>query len=139
MHCDISVLFTAKNKTPSINQHDYLWYGHHTSRYLKIEHTALNTPGTKFSRFRRIPCINILPCLSNMNLLIQFVAFLANKLQRNRRGNQEWTIQGNWQHWEHNSQEDRQNKNTICVGHHHTQEARRRQKQLKQNKKHNTI
>ena len=50
-------------------------------------------------------------------------------------GNQEWTIQGNWQHWEHNSQEDRQNKNTICVGHHHTQEARRRQKQLKQNKK----
>ena len=42
-----------------------------------------------------------------------------------RRGNQEWTIQRNWQHWAHKTQdEDKQSKkqhNTICVGHHDTQ------------------
>jgi len=36
------------------------------------------------------------------------------------------TIQRNWQHWEHKTQdEDKQNKNkkhnTTCVGHHYTQ------------------
>ena len=30
---------------------------------------------------------------------------------KNRRGNQEWTIQRNWQHWVHRAQdEDKQNK-----------------------------
>ena len=36
-------------------------------------------------------------------------------------GNQKWTIQKNWQHRVHKTQdEDKQNKkhNTVCVGHH---------------------
>ena len=39
-------------------------------------------------------------------------------------GKQEWTIQRNWQHWTHKTQdEDKQNEkhNAICVGHHYTQ------------------
>ena len=43
---------------------------------------------------------------------------------KNRSGNQELTIQRNWQHWVHKTQdEDKQNEkhNTICAGHHHTQ------------------
>ena len=34
-----------------------------------------------------------------------------------RWGNQKWTIQRNWQHWVHKTQEDKQSKkhNTICV------------------------
>jgi hypothetical protein len=46
-------------------------------------------------------------------------------------GNQEWAVQRNWQHWVHKTQdENKQNKKhiTICVGHHHTQETRRRKK-----------
>ena len=42
-------------------------------------------------------------------------------VRENRRGNQEWTIQRNWKHWGHKTQdEDKQNKkhNTICVRHH---------------------
>ena len=42
----------------------------------------------------------------------------------NRKGNQERTIQRNWQHWAHKTQdEDKPNKkyNTICVGHHYRQ------------------
>ena len=39
--------------------------------------------------------------------------------RENRRGNQEWTIQRNWQDWVHKTQdEDKQNKNQhnmICV------------------------
>jgi hypothetical protein len=32
-------------------------------------------------------------------------------VKENRRGNQEWTIQRNWQHWVHTTQaEDKQNK-----------------------------
>ena len=41
-----------------------------------------------------------------------------------RRGNQEWTIQRNWQHWVHKTQdEDNQNKNhnALCVRHHYPQ------------------
>ena len=64
-----------------------------------------------------------------------------NKHQRNRRGNQEWTIQRNCQHWVHKTQdEDNKTKhNTLCVGHHHAQDARRREtktqnKHKKQNK-----
>ena len=43
-------------------------------------------------------------------------------VRENRRGNQEWTIQRNWQHWVHKTHdEDKQQiNNTICVGHHHT-------------------
>jgi len=54
-------------------------------------------------------------------------------LRENRRGNQEWTIQKNWQHWVHKTiqrnwqhlgtqDEDNQNKkhNTISVVHHYT-------------------
>jgi len=39
-------------------------------------------------------------------------------------GDQEWTMQRNWKHWVHKTQdEDKQNKNktqhnTMCVGHH---------------------
>jgi hypothetical protein len=43
-----------------------------------------------------------------------------------RRCNQEWTIQRNWQHWVHKTQdEDKQSKkyNTICVEHHWTQKS----------------
>jgi hypothetical protein len=32
-----------------------------------------------------------------------------------RRGNQKWTIQGNWQH---RRRKTKQKHNTICVGHH---------------------
>jgi len=42
----------------------------------------------------------------------------------NRRGNQEWTIQRNWQYWVHTSLAgDKQNQkhNTICVRHHFSQ------------------
>ena len=42
-------------------------------------------------------------------------------VRENRRGNQEWTIQRNQQHWGHKTQdEDKQNKkhSTICVRHH---------------------
>ena len=41
-----------------------------------------------------------------------------NIREKRRRGNQEWTIQKNWQHWVHKTQEeDKQNKNhnTICT------------------------
>jgi len=35
-------------------------------------------------------------------------------VRENRRGNQEWTIQRNWKHWVHKTQdEDKQNKNTT--------------------------
>jgi hypothetical protein len=35
-------------------------------------------------------------------------------IRENRRGNQEWTIQRNWQHWVHKIRdEDKQNKNTT--------------------------
>ena len=43
---------------------------------------------------------------------------------RRRRGNKKKTIQRNWQHWVHRTQdEDKQNKNTTqqCVGHHYAQ------------------
>ena len=33
-------------------------------------------------------------------------------MKENGRGNQEWTIQRHWQHWEHKTQdEDKQNTN----------------------------
>ena len=72
-----------------------------------------------------------------------------NKQQRNRRGNQEWTIQKNCQHWVHKTQdEDNKTKHhTLCVGHYHAQDARRREtktqkkntKKTKQTKKTNKI
>jgi hypothetical protein len=35
-------------------------------------------------------------------------------VRENRCGNQEWTIQRNWQHWVHKTQdEDKQNKKTA--------------------------
>jgi hypothetical protein len=40
------------------------------------------------------------------------------------KGNQEWTIQRNWQHWVHKTQdEDKQDKKhkTICVGQYYIQ------------------
>ena len=43
---------------------------------------------------------------------------------RRRRGNKKKTIQRNWQHWVHRTQdEDKQNKNTTQqgVGHHYAQ------------------
>ena len=47
--------------------------------------------------------------------------------------NEEWTIQRNWQHLVHKTRTNKQNKiyNTICAGHHHTQD------EDKQIKKHN--
>jgi hypothetical protein len=83
-------------------------------------------------------------------MLYIIFSFVFNKRWRNRRGNQEWTIQRNWQHWVHKTKtnktknatqyvlyttihktqdEDQKNKkhNTICVEHHHTQNTRRRQ------------
>ena len=41
-------------------------------------------------------------------------------VRENRRGNQEWTVQRNWQHWVHKTHKTKTNKykNTICVGHH---------------------
>ena len=36
-----------------------------------------------------------------------------NKCQKNRRGNQEWTIQRNWKHWVHKTEDDgKQSKKT---------------------------
>ena len=36
--------------------------------------------------------------------------FLQQTLEKNRRGNQEWTIQRHWQHWAHKTNnEDKQN------------------------------
>jgi hypothetical protein len=40
-------------------------------------------------------------------------------VRENRRGNQQWTIQRNWQHWVHQTQ--RKTQHNICVGHHYTQ------------------
>jgi hypothetical protein len=35
-------------------------------------------------------------------------------VRENQKGNQEWTIHRNWQHWVHKTQdEDKQNKNTT--------------------------
>ena len=45
-------------------------------------------------------------------------------MSENRRGNQEWTIQRNWQHWANKIQsEDKQSKkpHTQYVGHHYEQ------------------
>ena len=39
----------------------------------------------------------------------------------NRRGNQEWTIHRNWQHWEHKTQGGEDKHNTICGGLHNSQ------------------
>jgi hypothetical protein len=39
---------------------------------------------------------------------------LRRNVRENRRGNQQWTIQRNWQHWVHKTQdEDKQIKNTT--------------------------
>ena len=47
---------------------------------------------------------------------------LQINVRKNRMGNQERTIQRNWQHWTHETQdEDKQKHNTICVGPHWTQ------------------
>ena len=36
---------------------------------------------------------------------------IEKDIRENRRDNQEWTIQKNWQHWVHKTQdEDKQNK-----------------------------
>jgi len=36
---------------------------------------------------------------------------MKKNVRENRRGNQEWTIQRNWQHWVHKTQDgDKQNK-----------------------------
>ena len=47
-------------------------------------------------------------------------------VRENRRGNQEWTTQRNWQYWEQKTQDKvKQNKNTtqyiVCTGHQYTQ------------------
>jgi hypothetical protein len=45
-------------------------------------------------------------------------------IRENRRGNKEWTIQRNWQHWVDKTQdEDEQSKrhNILCVVHHYAQ------------------
>ena len=46
-----------------------------------------------------------------------------NKPRENQRGNHEWTIQRNWQHQVHKSQDtrQRQNKITMCVEDYYTQ------------------
>ena len=71
------------------------------------------------------------------------IPFVLHKRKRNRRGNQEWTIQRNWQHCLHKTQDEDKTKrkyttpyvldttmhktekskihNTICLGHHYTQ------------------
>ena len=39
---------------------------------------------------------------------------ISINVRENRRGNQEWTIQRNWQHWVHKTQdEDKQNIETL--------------------------
>ena len=57
-------------------------------------------------------------------------------VKRNGRGNQEWTIQRNWQQDKMKTKKQKTNKkyNKICVGHLHTQDIRRRQ--TKQNIQH---
>ena len=64
------------------------------------------------------------------NILFEFDIFVLSRLfdmsntlyyktlrinvRENRRGNQQWTIQRNWQHWVHKTQdEDKQIKNTT--------------------------
>ena len=63
------------------------------------------------------------------NILLEFDIFVLSRLfdmsstlyyktlrihvRENRRGNQQWTIQRNWQHWVHKTQdEEKQIKNT---------------------------
>ena len=53
-----------------------------------------------------------------------FYAYIKKTLGKTEEGNQQWTIQRNWQHWVHKTpDEDKQNKkhNTIYVGHHYAQ------------------
>ena len=45
---------------------------------------------------------------------------LEINIREYRRGNQQWTIQRNWQHWVHKTQ-DEDKHNAICVEHHYTQ------------------
>ena len=57
-----------------------------------------------------------------------------NKRLRNQRGDQELTIQINWQQCIHKTQdEDKLSKkhNAICVAHHHTQDTKRSHPMLK--------
>jgi hypothetical protein len=42
-------------------------------------------------------------------------------VRENRKDNQEWTIQRNWQHWEHKTKTNKRKHNTIYVRHHHMQ------------------
>ena len=38
-------------------------------------------------------------------------------VRKNRSGNQEWTIQRNWQHWAHKTKTNKTKKhNTACIG-----------------------
>ena len=61
----------------------------------------------------------------NMNVFmyIPFDVYQIN-VRENRRGNQQWTILRNWQHWvQKTPDEDKQNKilNLICAGQHYVQ------------------
>jgi hypothetical protein len=67
--------------------------------------------------------------MNNINCIVLYTGlFGVHKpslinVKENRRDNQKWTIQRNWQHWVYKTQhENKQNKkhNTLCVEHHFT-------------------
>jgi len=67
---------------------------------------------------------NCIVCSSSIHGFWLPLLYLQTLLRKKRRGNQEWTIQRNWQNWVHKTEdEEEQNKyhNTICIGHHYTQ------------------
>jgi hypothetical protein len=57
--------------------------------------------------------ICVLSRLFDMSSPLYYKTLRIN-VRENRRGNQQWTIQRNWQHWIHKTQdEDKQIKNTT--------------------------
>ena len=52
-------------------------------------------------------------CGDNLSFYNTEEAIKNEQSRQNRRGNQEWTIQRNWQHWSHKTlNEDKQSKYT---------------------------
>ena len=116
------------NTSAISSQFIYLLCNQYTS-YLLTAHSlatcVVNAPSTgsqlivRFQQSMHYPLVQLMHYNPKYQPLMQ-----RNNVTDTRRGNQEWTIQRNWQHCIHNTQdEDKQNRihNTICVGHHYTQ------------------
>jgi hypothetical protein len=78
--------------------------------YIEID----NVDRLRKNLYDKIPEFNI--AISNYSLCIAIKRF------RIPNDNQKGTFQRNWQHMIHNTEdENKQNHNTICIGHHCTQ------------------